>query len=167
MRWNSPCLWSSHGHYQVQRDLGFEMKLSYFSYSQLIYKTMKLRVYVIKITVTVTRNIFFFLLLYIHVKKVLNNENLQLGGGGINCTSLASDLSSLKDTTFKVGKLSTEERKEKIHRYMKKRNERNFSKKIKVLLPLYFNFSIIIIWWYYYLYVTQNFCYNIFNLLKY
>lgn len=63
---------------------------------------------------------------------MLNNENLQLAAGAMNCTSLASDLSSLKDSTFKVGKLSTEERKEKIHRYMKKRNERNFSKKIKV-----------------------------------
>ncbi|CAK9329227.1 unnamed protein product [Citrullus colocynthis] len=63
--------------------------------------------------------------------QVLNNENLQLAAGAMNCTSLASDLSSLKDSTFKVGKLSMEERKEKIHRYMKKRNERNFSKKIK------------------------------------
>ncbi|XP_038875444.1 uncharacterized protein LOC120067896 isoform X2 [Benincasa hispida] len=63
--------------------------------------------------------------------QVLNNENLQLPAGAMNCTSLASDLSSLKDSTFKVGKLSMEERKEKIHRYMKKRNERNFSKKIK------------------------------------
>lgn len=63
--------------------------------------------------------------------QVLNNENLQLAAGAMNCSSLASDLSSLKDSTFKVGKLSMEERKEKIHRYMKKRNERNFSKKIK------------------------------------
>lgn len=31
-----------------------------------------------------------------------------------------------------MGKLSAEEKKEKIHRYLKKRNERNFSKKIKV-----------------------------------
>ncbi|KAL3577987.1 hypothetical protein D5086_019491 [Populus alba] len=42
-----------------------------------------------------------------------------------------SSISSLEDSTFKVGKLSVEQRKEKIHRYMKKRNERNFSKKIK------------------------------------
>ncbi|KAK8365421.1 hypothetical protein V6Z12_A02G052200 [Gossypium hirsutum] len=41
-------------------------------------------------------------------------------------------MSSLEDSTFnKVGKLSVEQRKEKILRYMKKRNERNFSKKIK------------------------------------
>ncbi|XP_022959241.1 uncharacterized protein LOC111460284 isoform X2 [Cucurbita moschata] len=63
--------------------------------------------------------------------QVLSDENLQLAAGAMNCTSLASDLSSLKDSTFKVGKLSVEERKQKIHRYMKKRNERNFSKKIK------------------------------------
>ncbi|GMH19919.1 hypothetical protein Nepgr_021760 [Nepenthes gracilis] len=40
---------------------------------------------------------------------------------------------NLEDSTFKVVKLSTAERKEKIDRYLKKRNERNFSKKIKVL----------------------------------
>lgn len=48
-------------------------------------------------------------------------------------TTLASEISSLEDPTFKVGKLSAEERKRKIHRYLKKKNERNFSKKIKVL----------------------------------
>ncbi|XP_019180551.1 PREDICTED: uncharacterized protein LOC109175683 isoform X2 [Ipomoea nil] len=46
-------------------------------------------------------------------------------------TPLASEITSLEDSTFKVGKLSVEQRKEKIHRYLKKRNERNFSKKIK------------------------------------
>lgn len=53
--------------------------------------------------------------------------------GGSNSTSLprASDMSVLDDSTYKVGRLSVEERKEKIHRYLKKRNERNFSKKIK------------------------------------
>ena len=45
-----------------------------------------------------------------------------------------TDMPSLDESTFKVGRLSAEERKEKIHRYMKKRNERNFSKKIKVKL---------------------------------
>ncbi|XP_022964531.1 uncharacterized protein LOC111464531 isoform X1 [Cucurbita moschata] len=65
--------------------------------------------------------------------QVVNNEKIQVGGGGgaMKCTGIASELSSLKDSSFKVGKLSVEERKEKIHRYMKKRNERNFSKKIK------------------------------------
>jgi magnesium-transporting ATPase (P-type) len=63
-----------------------------------------------------------------------------------NSTPLASDISSLEDSTFKVGKLSVEQRKEKIHRYMKKRNERNFSKKIKVFsLSLHYVIIIIII----------------------
>ena len=55
-----------------------------------------------------------------------------MGGAG-NSTSLAPDIPNMGDQTFKVGKLSVEQRKEKIHRYMKKRNERNFSKKIKVV----------------------------------
>lgn len=46
-------------------------------------------------------------------------------------------ISSLDDPTYKVCRLSVEERKEKIHRYMKKRNERNFSKKIKVSIFLH------------------------------
>ncbi|XVE65770.1 hypothetical protein DITRI_Ditri08aG0026300 [Diplodiscus trichospermus] len=64
----------------------------------------------------------------------LSSENQQLVGGAAasSSTPLASEMSSLEDSTFnKVGKLSVEQRKEKIHRYMKKRNERNFSKKIK------------------------------------
>nr|BAC42809.1 unknown protein [Arabidopsis thaliana] len=45
---------------------------------------------------------------------------------------LGTEITGLDDPSFnKVGKLSAEQRKEKIHRYMKKRNERNFSKKIK------------------------------------
>ncbi|XP_059448443.1 two-component response regulator-like APRR7 isoform X2 [Corylus avellana] len=63
--------------------------------------------------------------------QALNTESQQLMGKAGNSTPLASDISSLEDSTFKVGKLSVEQRKEKIHRYMKKRNERNFSKKIK------------------------------------
>ncbi|KAI4303959.1 hypothetical protein MLD38_039536 [Melastoma candidum] len=56
----------------------------------------------------------------------------QSATNGSGATPLfTSDISSLEDPTFKVGKLSVEQRKEKIHRYMKKRNERNFSKKIK------------------------------------
>uniref|UniRef100_A0A5B7AME9 Putative CCT motif family protein isoform 2 n=1 Tax=Davidia involucrata TaxID=16924 RepID=A0A5B7AME9_DAVIN len=60
-----------------------------------------------------------------------SNEGQHLVSGGGSSTPLASEISSLEDSTFKVGKLSVEQRKEKIHRYMKKRNERNFSKKIK------------------------------------
>ncbi|XWS39135.1 hypothetical protein CRYUN_Cryun18bG0024100 [Craigia yunnanensis] len=64
--------------------------------------------------------------------QALSSESQQLVGGAASSTPLASEISSLEDSTFnKVGKLSVEQRKEKIHRYMKKRNERNFSKKIK------------------------------------
>ncbi|KAK6914151.1 hypothetical protein RJ641_021472 [Dillenia turbinata] len=63
--------------------------------------------------------------------QTLSNESQPLANGGGSSTPLASEITSLEDSTFKVGKLSVEQRKEKIHRYMKKRNERNFSKKIK------------------------------------
>uniref|UniRef100_A0A7N0UP30 CCT domain-containing protein n=2 Tax=Kalanchoe fedtschenkoi TaxID=63787 RepID=A0A7N0UP30_KALFE len=49
-------------------------------------------------------------------------------GAGNSNPSMASEM---EEPSYKVGKLSVEQRKEKIHRYMKKRNERNFSKKIK------------------------------------
>ncbi|GMH29171.1 hypothetical protein Nepgr_031014 [Nepenthes gracilis] len=45
-------------------------------------------------------------------------------------TPSTTDSFSLEDSKFKVEKLSVEERKEKIDRYLKKRRERNFSKKI-------------------------------------
>ncbi|ESW17813.1 hypothetical protein PHAVU_007G270600 [Phaseolus vulgaris] len=73
------------------------------------------------------------------IQRVFNPQDLQAlgtesqklvsaaGGSG----TLAPEISHLEDSTLKVGKLSVEQRKEKIHRYMKKRNERNFSKKIK------------------------------------
>ncbi|XP_076889128.1 uncharacterized protein LOC143539805 [Bidens hawaiensis] len=62
-----------------------------------------------------------------------SNESQHLvTGGGSSATPLASEITSLEAETFRVtNKLTTEERKEKIHRYLKKRNERNFSKKIK------------------------------------
>nr|XP_034914637.1 zinc finger protein CONSTANS-LIKE 3-like [Populus alba]TKS12756.1 hypothetical protein D5086_0000059830 [Populus alba] len=74
--------------------------------------------------------------------KALGNKTPKLVGGPVSSAPLTSQIpvssapltsqiSSLEDSTFKVGKLSVEQRKEKIHRYMKKRNERNFSKKIK------------------------------------
>ncbi|GJV21424.1 putative CCT motif family protein [Tanacetum coccineum] len=67
--------------------------------------------------------------------QALSNESQHLvNGGGSSTTPLASEITStLEADTFRVTttKLTTEERKEKIHRYMKKRNERNFSKKIK------------------------------------
>ncbi|KAK3157738.1 hypothetical protein QOZ80_2AG0127290 [Eleusine coracana subsp. coracana] len=45
--------------------------------------------------------------------------------------STTTETSSLEDPNFKSARISVEERREKIHRYIKKRNERNFSKKIK------------------------------------
>ncbi|CAL4933697.1 unnamed protein product [Urochloa decumbens] len=64
---------------------------------------------------------------------------MQMGGGGgggmspgrLAAAGGAAEASSLEDTSFKSAKISVEERREKIHRYIKKRNERNFSKKIK------------------------------------
>lgn len=47
----------------------------------------------------------------------------------------ATEASTLEDQSFKSARISVEERREKIHRYIKKRNERNFSKKIKVTPP--------------------------------
>ncbi|KAK8623824.1 hypothetical protein V6N13_065187 [Hibiscus sabdariffa] len=62
----------------------------------------------------------------------LSCDSQQLVGAAMSSTPLASEISSLEDSTFhKVGKLSVEQRREKIHRYLKKRNERNFTKKIK------------------------------------
>ncbi|XP_027367297.1 uncharacterized protein LOC113873395 isoform X2 [Abrus precatorius] len=73
------------------------------------------------------------------IQRVFNPPDLQaLGGesqklvcGAGSSATLAPEICHLEDSTLKVGKLSVEQRKEKIHRYMKKRNERNFSKKIK------------------------------------
>ncbi|KAL8161958.1 hypothetical protein V2J09_013447 [Rumex salicifolius] len=60
----------------------------------------------------------------------LSNDNQQLANGAAS-TPISTEISNLEESTFKAGKLSVEQRKEKIHRYLKKRNERNFSKKIK------------------------------------
>ncbi|XP_010934242.3 uncharacterized protein [Elaeis guineensis] len=66
------------------------------------------------------------------LQQVIGGNQHLMGGCGGGPTPLpASDIAALDESTFKVGRLSVEERKEKIHRYMKKRNERNFSKKIK------------------------------------
>lgn len=85
----------------------------------------------------------FILLFFLDLcsfNKAFSNENSQLVSAATSSTPMTTEISSLEDSTFKVGKLSVEQRKEKIHRYMKKRNERNFSKKIKV----HFQFSLII-----------------------
>jgi len=65
--------------------------------------------------------------------QALGTESQKLVSGAGGSATLAPEISHLEESTLKVGKLSVEQRKEKIHRYMKKRNERNFSKKIKVL----------------------------------
>ncbi|XP_049399072.1 uncharacterized protein LOC125862977 [Solanum stenotomum] len=59
--------------------------------------------------------------------QALSNESQHL----VSTNPLASEITNLEDTTYKAVKCTPEERREKIHRYMKKRNERNFSKKIK------------------------------------
>uniref|UniRef100_A0ACD5TPB0 Uncharacterized protein n=1 Tax=Avena sativa TaxID=4498 RepID=A0ACD5TPB0_AVESA len=61
-------------------------------------------------------------------------SEMQMGSGSpgqLPPSATVAESSSLEDTSFKAARLSVEERKEKIHRYIKKRNERNFSKKIK------------------------------------
>ena len=62
-----------------------------------------------------------------------NNQHLINGCNGSPQTLPPTEISGLEDSTFKVVRLSAEQRKEKIDRYIKKRNERNFSKKIKVI----------------------------------
>ncbi|KAG6395226.1 hypothetical protein SASPL_145867 [Salvia splendens] len=67
--------------------------------------------------------------------QTLSNESQHLYHGGATTattSSLASEISSLEDPTYKVGKISVEERKRKIHRYLKKRNERNFNSRPRV-----------------------------------
>ncbi|KAG4983226.1 hypothetical protein JHK87_027975 [Glycine soja] len=63
--------------------------------------------------------------------QALGTETQKLVAGAGSSATLTPEISHLEDSNLKVGKLSVEQRKEKIHRYMKKRNERNFSKKIK------------------------------------
>ncbi|KAL0865582.1 hypothetical protein Bca101_044700 [Brassica carinata] len=76
------------------------------------------------------------------IKPIFNtgDHHLQALEGGENqnhppkpvLPQLGTEITGLDDASFnKVSKLTAEQRKEKIHRYMKKRNERNFSKKIK------------------------------------
>lgn len=66
--------------------------------------------------------------------KVFSNESQHLVNGvGSSTTPLAPEITSLESESLRVtNKLTSEERKEKINKYMKKRNERNFNKKIKV-----------------------------------
>lgn len=65
-----------------------------------------------------------------------STQHLMIGCAGNRpppATSTSDVVAPLEDSSsYKVGKLSAAERKEKIHRYLKKRNQRNFTKKIKV-----------------------------------
>ncbi|KAG8483244.1 hypothetical protein CXB51_022186 [Gossypium anomalum] len=71
--------------------------------------------------------------------QTLRSENQQLMGGVVGSAPLASEMSSLEDSSRnKVGKLSAQQRKEKIQRYMKKRKERNFSKKSRFFLLIHY-----------------------------
>lgn len=56
-----------------------------------------------------------------------NGMQLNHGSG----SPLTSETSSFEEAGFKIGRYSAEERKQRIHRYRKKRSERNFNKKIK------------------------------------
>ncbi|KAI3826671.1 hypothetical protein L1987_00723 [Smallanthus sonchifolius] len=65
--------------------------------------------------------------------QAFSNESQHLVSGcGSSTTPLAFEITSLESESLRVtNKLTSEERKEKINKYMKKRNERNFNKKIK------------------------------------
>ncbi|EMS50724.1 Zinc finger protein CONSTANS-LIKE 3 [Triticum urartu] len=52
-------------------------------------------------------------------------------GGALVDADSAGQMAFPTAAEMQAARLSVEERKEKIHRYIKKRNERNFSKKIK------------------------------------
>ncbi|KAF0893326.1 hypothetical protein E2562_023960 [Oryza meyeriana var. granulata] len=60
-----------------------------------------------------------------------NSQHMITGCNESAPTLPSTEGSSLEDTPYKGVRLTAEQRKEKIHRYIKKRNERNFSKKIK------------------------------------
>ncbi|KAK1413656.1 hypothetical protein QVD17_35432 [Tagetes erecta] len=65
--------------------------------------------------------------------QAFSTESQHFVNGGVSSTTtLASEIASLESESLRVtNKLTSEERKEKINKYMKKRNERNFNKKIK------------------------------------
>ncbi|KAF8379553.1 hypothetical protein HHK36_028993 [Tetracentron sinense] len=50
---------------------------------------------------------------------------------GFPSSSLAAESSFIEEASFKVGRYSAEERKQRIHRYRSKRTQRNFNKTIK------------------------------------
>uniref|UniRef100_A0A0D9VPC8 CCT domain-containing protein n=1 Tax=Leersia perrieri TaxID=77586 RepID=A0A0D9VPC8_9ORYZ len=60
-----------------------------------------------------------------------NSQHMITGCNESAPTLPSTEGSSLEDAPYKGVRLTAEQRKEKIDRYIKKRNERNFSKKIK------------------------------------
>ncbi|KAL9661055.1 hypothetical protein QQ045_025874 [Rhodiola kirilowii] len=58
-------------------------------------------------------------------------RQLMMSGARNPNLSMTSEITSMEEPSYKVGKISVEQRKEKIHRYLKKKTERNFGKKIK------------------------------------
>ena len=69
---------------------------------------------------------------YVCCLKAFNDVSSQLVSGATNSAPTFNEIPSSKDPSFIVEKLSSEQRKEKINRYLKKRKERTFGKKIKV-----------------------------------
>ncbi|KAF3780742.1 Zinc finger protein CONSTANS-LIKE 4 [Nymphaea thermarum] len=65
------------------------------------------------------------------IQGLHHDQKQQLVGGACGGTPRSDSAAPLEDSAFKVGRYSVEERKQRIHRYLKKRNERNFNKKIK------------------------------------
>lgn len=60
-----------------------------------------------------------------------------------------NQMTSMEDANvIKVGRYSVEERKDRILRYLKKKNQRNFNKTIKVFIFIFFAQTIIIIFFY-------------------
>ncbi|XP_051137671.1 zinc finger protein CONSTANS-LIKE 1-like [Andrographis paniculata] len=69
-----------------------------------------------------------------HMRRVCSTGDLQKVKGDVqarNVVSVSGEKSLMEEGSFKVGKYSAEERKERIDRYRAKRTQRNFNKTIK------------------------------------
>lgn len=72
------------------------------------------------------------------LKQVIRgSQNIMSGCNESNATPVLASTEPTnaaleESSSYKVGRLTQEERKAKIDRYIRKRNERNFKKKIKV-----------------------------------
>lgn len=65
------------------------------------------------------------------MQTLYGNNNQRLASSCSSPVLLTCDTSNLDESTYGVRRLTVDERKEKINRYLKKRNKRNFTKKIK------------------------------------